>query len=85
MFKQRDQICYTDGVGEKEYGFIVRRGPADSDAWFCRYWKPFDDVSGKMVLRTTANSELTPSDCLEKYDYGGAEAIRILCDAMGWC
>ncbi len=88
MFKPRDQICYTAPDGEKrEYGFIVSRQArhSGSDAWFCRYWLPFDDDSDKMVLRTTANAELTQGDCLEKYDYDSADEIRILCDAMGWC
>ena len=66
--EQGTQIAYVpmhaDGNlshRDVEFGFVVsERG----DAHFCRYWRRGE--LGK--LRTLANSELTPTDCLVRYD-----------------
>jgi hypothetical protein len=56
-----------------EYGFITSK---TANGAFCRYWhkKPHHNV-----LRTTANSELTPWDCLVLYEsHTKGEVSRLL-------
>ena len=45
-----------------EFGFVTSTHP-DGKAHFCRYWRK--GSIGKM--RTIANSELTPDDCLVEH------------------
>lgn len=48
-----------------ERGFVSSEHP-DGKRHFCRYWRR--DAWG--VLRTVANSELTPNECLREHDSG---------------
>lgn len=65
--KKGTQIAYipTHANGDLlhpdvEFGFVISER---EDAHFCRYWRKGHIGS----LRTVANSELTPNDCLMPY------------------
>ena len=66
-FKVGDQIVYIPRHAkdmfhpDAEFGFIT--GFNFDSAAFCRYWSNSD----RTRLRTTANSEATPIDTLERY------------------
>lgn len=58
-----------------QFGFVTSEQPTQQ-AHFCRYWRR--DAIGK--LRTTANSELTPNDCLIEVESVPQEHVERV-----WC
>lgn len=57
------QVKYTSYGGDKiEFGFVTS-GPTPDNCYFVRYWHP--DLK---TLRTLANSERTPGNCLVQFE-----------------
>ena len=76
--KRGTQIAYvpthTKGDinhNDVERGFVTS-GPTKDGAYFCRYWSRYHEKE----LRTKANSECTPADCLQVTDSFPQELIE---------
>lgn len=76
MFQRGDQVAYIPhhAAGDLahpdvEFGFVMAQSPRGD--YFCRYWR-----RGHLgELRTTANSEIAPVDCLVAHD--SVPAVRV--------
>ncbi len=68
-FQRGDQVAYTPPHvagnlhhSSTEFGFVM--SPAGPGHYWCRFWR-----RGHLgELRTTANSEIAPADCLVAHD-----------------
>lgn len=82
--KQGTQIAYipTHAEGDLshpdvEFGFVISE---HGNSHFCRYWR-----NGELgTLRTTANSELTPTDNLVKHNSVSQVFVNYLLVELGY-
>lgn len=79
-FKRGDQIVYIPNHAngdvlhpDCEFGFVMNT-PTQKEYCWCRYW--YKNKPG--MLRTTANSELTPVENMRKYELFSQDTINQL-------
>jgi hypothetical protein len=93
LLMRGDQIAYipmhaNGDITHKDvqFGFVTTNSPTLKAA-YCRYWLSVDPESKNcLVLRTKANSELTPYECLEyKFSVSAhhvTDALKEFCSCM---
>ena len=62
-----------------EAGFVTGKCPS-SESYFCRYWSKH----APHELRTTANSEATPPECIRVYDTHEQIEVDVLLGKLGY-
>lgn len=85
-FNVGDQIAYIPHHAEEnimhygvELGFVTG-ATKGGDAYFCRYWHKAQPG----VLRTVANSESTPADCMARVDSVDQSIVDRLLVELGY-
>jgi hypothetical protein len=84
-FQPGDQVAYIPhhAAGDiqhpdVEFGFVT--SPSQRGDYFCRYWRKGQPGT----LRTVANSECTPVDCMVKHDSVDQSSVDRLLAVLGY-